>query len=67
MNPEQEPHWALGENAWGQPKGRYYFDRKRGWCCNHCGGLFRGKAALLEHQARVIAAATPTTTTPLGG
>lgn len=67
MDIEPEPHWAIGEDAWGNPKGRYSFHPRRGWSCHHCGGLFRGKAGLLEHQARVIAAARPMISTPLGG
>jgi hypothetical protein len=54
----EEPHWATRTDAFGQPNGRYSFRPRgtmKGWCCHHCGGLFRGKTALVEHQAAVIA------------
>jgi hypothetical protein len=53
---EQEPHWATRKDAFGNPCGRYsWHGRQRGWSCHHCGGLFRGLPALLEHQERMIA------------
>lgn len=30
----------------------------KGWSCHHCGGLFRGKRELLEHQRLVIEIST---------
>lgn len=50
-----EPYWARKQDQFGNPVGRYSWRGiKRGWSCHHCGGLFRGKTALLEHQARVL-------------
>jgi len=53
---EGEPHWATKKDDFGEAVGRYSWRGiKHGWSCHHCGGLFRGKTALLEHQERMIA------------
>jgi hypothetical protein len=53
---EGEPHWATKKDAFGEPVGRYSWRGiKQGWSCHHCGGLFRGLPALLEHQERMLA------------
>ena len=50
----EEPHWATRKDAFGDPIGRYSFRGIKGWSCHHCGGLFRGLPALLEHQKHMI-------------
>jgi hypothetical protein len=56
----EEPHWATKKDAFGEPVGRYSWRGiKQGWSCHHCGGLFRGKKSLLEHQEWVLSQALP--------